>query len=68
MRKEDDLKTRFITSSDTYCYLQMPEGLKNAGGSFNRMTAKELSTQLGRNVITYVDDIIVKSTKQESHI
>jgi hypothetical protein len=38
MRKEDDQKTSFITSSDTYCYLQIPEGLKNAGGSFNRMT------------------------------
>jgi hypothetical protein len=46
----------------------MTEGLKNAGGSFNRMTTKVLSTQIGRNVLTYVDDIIVKSTKQENHI
>jgi hypothetical protein len=27
-----------------------------------------LSTQIGRNVLTYVDDIIVRSTKQENHI
>jgi hypothetical protein len=27
-----------------------------------------MSTQIGRNVLTYVDDIIVKSTKQENHI
>jgi hypothetical protein len=46
----------------------MPEGLKNAGGSFSRMTAKDLCLQIGRNVLTYVDDIIVKSTKQEIHI
>jgi hypothetical protein len=46
----------------------MPEGLKNAGGSFSRMTSKVLSTQIGRNVLTYVDDIIVKSTKQENQI
>jgi hypothetical protein len=46
----------------------MPEGLKNAGGSFSRMTAKVLHPQIGRNVLTYVDDIIVKSTKQEHHI
>jgi hypothetical protein len=46
----------------------MPEGLKNAGGSFNRMTAKILHSQIGRNVLTYVDGIIVKSTKQENHI
>jgi hypothetical protein len=46
----------------------MPEGLKNAGGSFSRMIAKALHSQIGRNVLTYVDDIIVKSTKQENHI
>jgi hypothetical protein len=46
----------------------MPEGLKNARGSFNRMIAKVLSSQNGRKVLTYVDDIIVKSIKQENHI
>jgi hypothetical protein len=66
--KEDELKTSFITPSGTYCYLRMPERLKNAGGSFSRMTAKILHSQIGRNVLTYVDDIIVKITKQENHI
>jgi 3-methyladenine DNA glycosylase Tag len=32
------------------------------------MTSKVLSSQIGRNVLTYVDEIIVKSTKQENHI
>jgi hypothetical protein len=68
MKKEDEPKTSFITPSGTYCYLRMPEGLKNAGGSFSRMTAKVLHSQIGRNVLTYVDDIIVKSMKQENHI
>jgi hypothetical protein len=68
MKKEDEPKTSFITPSGTYCYLRVPEGLKNAGGSFSRMTFKVLTTQIGRNVLTYVDDIIVKSTKQENHI
>jgi hypothetical protein len=68
MMKEDEPKTSFITPSGTYCYLRMPEGLKNAGGRFSRMTAKVLHSQIGRNVLTYVDDIIVKSTKQENHI
>jgi hypothetical protein len=54
MKKEDEPKTSFITPSGTYCYLRMPEGLKNAGGSFNRMTAKVLHSQIG--------------TKQENHI
>jgi hypothetical protein len=68
MKKEDEPKTSFITPSGTYCYLRMAEGLKNAGGSFSRMTAKVLHSQIGRNVLTYIDDIIVKSTKQENHI
>jgi hypothetical protein len=42
----------FITSSGTYCYLWMPEGLKNVGGSFSRMTSKVLNSQIGRNVPT----------------
>jgi hypothetical protein len=68
MKKEDEPKTSFITPSGTYCYLRMPEGLKNAGGSFSRMTTNVLHSQIDRNVLTYVDDIIVKSTKQENHI
>jgi hypothetical protein len=68
MKKEDEPKTSFITPSGTYCYLRMPEGLKNAGGSFSRMTAKVLHSHIDRNVLTYVDDIIAKSTKQENHI
>jgi hypothetical protein len=46
----------------------MHEGLKNTGGSFSKMTTMVMSTQICRNVLTYVDDIIVKSTKQENHI
>jgi hypothetical protein len=46
----------------------MPQGLKNAGRSFSRMIAKVLSSQLGRNVLTYVDDIIVRSMKKQDHI
>jgi hypothetical protein len=64
MKKEDKPKTSFITPSGTYFYLRMLEGLKNAGRSFSRMTAKVLHSQVGRNVLTYVDDIKVKSTNQ----
>jgi hypothetical protein len=63
MKKKDEPKTSFIIPSGTYCYLRMPEGLKNAGGSFSRMTAKVFHYQIGRNVLTYVEDIIVQSTK-----
>jgi hypothetical protein len=68
MEKEDEPKTSFITPSGIYCYIRMPERLKIAGESFSRMISKVLSSQIGRNVLTYVDDIIVKSMKQENHI
>jgi hypothetical protein len=32
------------------------------------MTSKVLSTKISRNVLTYVDDIIVRSMKHEGHI
>jgi hypothetical protein len=68
MKKEDEPKTSFITPRGTYCYLRMPEGLKNVGGSFSKITTKVLHSKIGKNVLTYVDDIIVKRTKQENHI
>jgi hypothetical protein len=68
MKKEDEPKTSFITPSGTYCYHSEEPRFKNARGSFSWMTAKVLHSQIGRNVLTYVDDIIVKSTKQENHI
>jgi endonuclease III len=48
--------------------LWMLEGLKNIGGSFSKMIAKVLSSQMDNNVLTYVDDIIVRSTKKQDHI
>jgi hypothetical protein len=46
----------------------MPKGLKNVGGSFSKMIAKVLHSQISRNMLTYVDDIIVKRIKQEDHV
>jgi hypothetical protein len=39
----------------------MPEGLKNVGSTFSRLTKKILEDQMGRNIFTYVDDIVVAS-------
>jgi hypothetical protein len=37
VRKEDEEKTSFITPFGTFCFVRMPEGLKNAGCTFSRM-------------------------------
>ena len=38
LKKEDEDKIGFTTPFRTYCYTRMPEGLKNAGSTFARMT------------------------------
>jgi hypothetical protein len=42
LKKEDQEKTSFTTPFGTYYYIRMPEGLKNAGSTFTRMTAAVL--------------------------
>ena len=66
MKREDEEKTSFTTPFGTYCFVRMPEGLKNAGQSFSRMSSKILGPQLRRNVLAYVDDIVVTSAKREN--
>ncbi|XP_057444228.1 uncharacterized protein LOC130736409 [Lotus japonicus] len=45
----------------------MPFGLKNAGATYQRLMDKKISSQVGRNMEVYVDDMIVKSTKSSDH-
>jgi hypothetical protein len=46
----------------------MPEGLKNTGCTFSRMIAIVLHPQIRRNILAYVDDIVVKSVQRRDHI
>jgi hypothetical protein len=68
VRIEDEEKTSFITPFGTFCFVRMPEGLKNAGCTFSRMIAIVLHLQLLRNILTYVDDIVLKSVQRRDHI
>ena len=46
----------------------MAEGLRNAGTTFVRMTSTVLHKQIGKNLLTYIDDIVVKTKKRGDHI
>lgn len=46
----------------------MPEGLKNVGPSFARITKQIFGDQSGRNILDYVDNIVVMSKRRENHI
>jgi hypothetical protein len=49
---------------DTFCYTTVPFRLKSSGATYQRGIQKFLHHQLGHNVETYVDDVVVKT--QES--
>jgi hypothetical protein len=68
MKEEDKASISFITPFGTYCFIKMPEGLKNAGSTFSRLTKRVLESQVGRNIFTYVDDIVVASKNKEDHL
>jgi hypothetical protein len=53
---------------DTFCYLRMPEGMRNVGPTFCRMMKAALKDQDDRNVLSYVDDIVIASKKKETYI
>jgi hypothetical protein len=68
VRREDEGKTSFITPFETFCFVRMLEGLKNAGYTFSRMITIVLHPQLRRNILAYMDDIVVKSVQRRDHI
>ena len=67
MLRSDEHKTAFITDSGVYCYTRMPFGLKNTGATFQRLINTVFSSQIGRNVEAYVDDILTKSILAVDH-
>ncbi|XP_022845323.1 uncharacterized protein LOC111368325 [Olea europaea var. sylvestris] len=68
MAKEDQEKTSFMADSAIYCYRVMSFGLKNAEATYQRLINKVLADLIGKNIETYVDDMVVKSKKVEEHI
>ena len=46
----------------------MPFGLKNTGATYQRLVNKMFSEQIGRNMEVYVDDMLVKSKEELTHL
>ena len=65
---EDQEKTTFISSDANYHYTVMPFGLKNVGATYQRMIMRMFRDKIGRIVEVYIDDIMVKSKKEQGHI
>ena len=68
MKEEDQEKTSFVTSQGIFCYKVILFGLKNAGVTYQRLMNKMFAHQLRRNVQVYVDDMLVKSVRENDHL
>ena len=68
MKEEGQEKTSFVTSHRLFCYKVMSFGLKNAGATYQRLMNKMFTHQLGRNVQVYIDDMLVKSIRENDHL
>ena len=67
MNAADQEKTAFITPRGTYCYKMMSFGLKNARATYQRMVTKMFGHMIGKIVEVYIDDMLVKSVREENH-
>ena len=68
MSEANQEKTSFVTSQGLFCYKIMPFGVKNAGATYQRLMNKMFAHQIGRNVQVYVDDMKVKSVREDNHL
>ena len=66
LKKDDQIKTSFITPFGAYCYTTMSFGLKNAGATYQRAIQACLKEEIKDDLVeAYVDDIVVKT--KEAH-
>jgi hypothetical protein len=68
LHADDKDKTTFITPHNIYFYKVMTFGLKNARGTYQKAIQKCLKSQIGKNVEAYVDDVVIKTTKEDKLI
>ncbi|GFU15952.1 retrovirus-related Pol polyprotein from transposon 297 [Trichonephila clavipes] len=65
---KDIEKTAFITRNGTFAFLRMPFGLSEAARNFQKAIDIILKPVLGRFVMVYMDDVIIKSPSLNEHI
>lgn len=67
MSKRDEESTSFTSEFGNSYFKMMSFGLKNVEAIFQKLMDKIFENQIGRNIEVYLDDILVKSSKEEDH-
>ena len=68
MKKDDIFKTAFTTRYSTFEFLVMPFGLCSAPSTFQRVMNRAFFELLDKDVLIYLDDILVYSKDVETHV
>ena len=68
MAPEDVGKTAFVTKEGVYCFRVMPFGLRNAGATYQRLVNRMFQEEIGKTMEVYIDDMLIKSEREEDHI
>ncbi|KAI2663045.1 Transposon Tf2-6 polyprotein [Labeo rohita] len=68
IRKGDEWKTAFSTTSGHYEYRVMPFGLANSPSYFQAFVNEVFRDMLNRWVIVYIDDILIFSSSYTEHV
>lgn len=68
IKSTDINKTGFSTEGGHFEFVRMPFGLKNAPSTFQRVMDNILGELQGKNVLCYLDDIVIYSTSLQEHI
>ena len=66
--EEDQEKIAFITSQRLYYYNVIPFGLKNSRATYQRLVKNMFSKQIGKNMEVYVDNMLIKSKEESTHL
>jgi len=68
MHPHDENKIAFMTELSSYCFKVMPFGLKNPRATYHRLMDRILAPMIGRNVLAYMDDMVVTSPERDRHV
>lgn len=66
--ERDREKTAFSVSNGKFEFCRLPFGLKNAPSIFQRAIDDVLREEIGKSCHVYIDDIIIFSDSEQSHI